>query len=61
MTEDISNNISIQVDMILTLADPVQKSYCLLQNMFTSADIDLQVLQNRFLADCEKYILLALL
>lgn len=47
--------------MILTLADPVEKSYCLLQNMFTGADIDLQVLQNRFLADREKYILLALL
>ena len=25
MREDISNNISIQVDMILTLADPVEK------------------------------------
>ena len=42
MTEDISNKISVQVDMILTLADPVEKSYCLLQNMFTGADIDLQ-------------------
>lgn len=42
MTEGISNKTSVQVDTILTLADPVEKSYCLLQNMFTGADIDLQ-------------------
>lgn len=42
MTEDISDKTSAQVDTILTVAVPIEKSYCLLQNMFTGADIDLQ-------------------